>query len=94
MTQRDLFERFREPLAPCDPHVDERDKPRLSGQCETILRLLEAGPRTNAELAAVSLKYSGRISDLRKAGYRIEPENLGGGLWRYQLLEGRCDVLQ
>jgi len=87
--QLDLFERFREPLAtppPREPRVPEADRPRLSGQCQRILELLRRGPCTNVELAEVSLKYSGRISDLRKRGYRIEPTNLGGGLWRYELL--------
>jgi hypothetical protein len=88
--QLDLFERFREPLAPCDPHLDERDKPRLSGQCETILRLLEAGPRTNAELAAVSLKYTSRISDIRAAGYGVTCQRLEGGVTLYRL-GGRTD---
>jgi hypothetical protein len=93
MTQRDLFERFVEPLAapePCDPHVAEADKPRLSGQCAAILALLRAGPRTNAELAAVSLKYTSRLSDLRAAGYEITCQRLEGGVTLYRL-GGRID---
>lgn len=93
MTQRDLFERFREPLAapePCDPHVAEADKPRLSGQCAAILAMLEAGPRTNAELAAVSLKYTSRVSDIRAAGYDVTCQRLDGGTTLYRL-GGRSD---
>lgn len=47
-------------------------RPRLSDQCRAILARLKEGPATNRELAAYALKYSGRISDLRKAGYCVE----------------------
>lgn len=86
--QRDLFERFREPLLdpqPCDPHVLEADKQRLSGQCQVILDLLRAAPRTNVELAAVSLKYTSRVSDLRAAGYDVMCDRSKGGTTLYRL---------
>ena len=47
---------------------------RLSDQCERILNLLQDrgtnGVRT-AELAAIALKYTGRISEIRGAGHDI-----------------------
>ena len=48
---------------------------RLSRQCQTILTLFESrGDRgvTTSELAEIALKYSSRISDLRKAGHDVE----------------------
>lgn len=72
-TQRDLFDRFREPLV--EPiSAPEEDRPRLEGQNAAILERLRRGPATNHELAAISLKYTARISDLRiKGGYDIPP---------------------
>ena len=59
-------------LTPIDGHVQApAEQKRLSGQNAAILARLEQGPATNRELAAVSLKYTGRLSDLRAAGYRV-----------------------
>jgi hypothetical protein len=73
--------------APCDPHVVEQDKPRLTGQNQVILLRLRQGPATNVELADLALKYSGRISDLRAAGYTIICHRGERGLNIYQLKE-------
>ncbi len=73
-------------IEPCDPNVDPRDAGRLSDQCRTILALLQDRPRSNVELAAVGLKYTSRISDLRKAGCRIEAKR-NGATWTYTLKE-------
>lgn len=60
-------------VVPRDPNVTEvPDKRRLSGQNAAILARLRQGPATNAELAAISLKYTSRNSDLRRAGYPVE----------------------
>lgn len=48
------------------------EAPRLSNQCRLILERLKLGNATNRELAELSLKYTGRISDLRAAGYDIK----------------------
>jgi|GEM_PF-6891011 hypothetical protein len=53
---------------PAAPPVERR---RLSGQCLAMLSRLRQGRATNTELATMSLKYTGRISDLRKAGHDI-----------------------
>lgn len=58
-------------LAPTDPNVRPADVPRLTGQNAAVLDRLKRGPATAAELAALSLKYTSRISDLRAAGYKI-----------------------
>lgn len=61
------------------------DQPRLQGQNLAIFEALKSGPKTNKELAAISLKYTSRISDIRAAGFAVECERLGGGLSRYRL---------
>jgi hypothetical protein len=68
------------------PPVERR---RLSGQCMDMLRLLRRGRVTNTALSKISLKYTGRISDLRKAGYDIrcvERDRASGLSW-YELHE-------
>ena len=69
-----LFDRMNpEPVLPRDTHViDPAECKRLSGQSRRILTRLQQGPASNAELAAISLKYTSRISDLRAAGYHVE----------------------
>lgn len=62
-------------IAPCDPHVtDPAEAKRLSRQCQAILDLFLQNPEnqvSNFEMAAVCLKYTGRISDIRAAGYTV-----------------------
>ena len=72
---------------PCDPHVQQQDRPRLTGQNAEILFMLRQRPHTNDELAAVARKYTSRISDLRAAGYTIRCDKLHGGLTIYVLEE-------
>lgn len=59
-------------MDPTDPKLKTAEKPRLAGQCDRILQRLRDGPATNAELAHLSLKYTSRISDLRKHGYHVQ----------------------
>ncbi len=73
------------PIGAIDPHALATDKPRLTGQNLEILTLLRAGPKTNTELAAVALKYTSRLSDIRAAGYAITCKRLDGGLTLYTL---------
>jgi hypothetical protein len=86
MTQPILFD---VPL-PFDIHVDPREQPRLSAQCERILARLQRGSASNRELAVMALNYKARISDLRKAGYTVEcfDRNHKTGLSWYRLTEG------
>jgi hypothetical protein len=64
---------------------------RLSRQCLAILELLRERDRTNDELSRVARKYTGRISELRQAGYGITPitHNHSTGLVTYRLTEDR-----
>ena len=84
MSQPSLFDNP-QALHAADPNIDPADEPRLSAQCRTILARLQAGPATNAELAAIALKYTSRISDLRKAGYSVSNKRQSGGVTVYTL---------
>jgi hypothetical protein len=57
-------------------HIETRGpadaRPRLSRQATQVLERLQRGPASNRELSAISLKYTGRISDLRANGYVVE----------------------
>ena len=64
----------------------------LSRQTREILDRLRLGPALNTELAKIALKYTGRISDARDAGYTIRCTRLAGGLMRYELLDAPAPV--
>jgi DNA-binding CsgD family transcriptional regulator len=69
-----------------DHSVPVRDKPRLTDQCNRILEILRNGRATNKELAAVAMKYTSRISDLRKNGHDVRMvERREGGITVYEL---------
>jgi len=64
----------------------EADSPRLDSQCDRMLARLKLGPATNIELAAFSLKYTSRITDLRQLGHNITCSKGQGGLTVYRLM--------
>jgi hypothetical protein len=66
---RDLFD-VEEPI-PVNTSVVAEEAPRLSKQCRAILDRLQLGPASNSELASIALKYTGRVSEIRKAGHDI-----------------------
>ena len=49
----------------------KQEKARLSKQCAMILGRLAEGPATNWLLSTLSLKYTGRISELRQRGHDV-----------------------
>ena len=76
LTQADLFIGGAATPGPAPVLTTARSLPRaerkrLTGQNAAILARLEQGAATNHELAALSLKYTSRLSDLRAAGYRV-----------------------
>ncbi|MHB8953525.1 MAG: hypothetical protein ACYC4U_11195 [Pirellulaceae bacterium] len=75
-------------IAPRDTHVEKEERPRLSGQNLAILERLQRGPATNRELAAISLKYTSRVSDLRAAGYNVAlvARDRATGVTMYELI--------
>jgi hypothetical protein len=68
--QLSLFDAPRN-IVPRDTHVEREERPRLVGQNLAIYERLKRGPATNFERAEISLKYTSRVSDLRKAGYTV-----------------------
>jgi hypothetical protein len=68
---RESFARKADAIPPRDPKVTAAEAPRLSGQNAAILARLRRGVATNKELAGIALKYTSRLSDLRKAGYAV-----------------------
>jgi hypothetical protein len=97
MTQDALFDRFgfvsapMPEVPPADSHVtDPPEIERLGGQNFRVLARLRKGPVTNTELATIALKYTSRLSDLRKAGYVISCEslNMATGVTTYRLVGG------
>lgn len=72
---------------PCDPTVPAEARPRLSRQCRLILDRLARGPALNTELVGIAMKYTSRISDIRKAGFGIRCTVIDSlaGLYRYEL---------
>lgn len=81
MTQTEFdFDKPIEPIC-CEP----ADQIRLRGQNLRIFERLKLGPATNSELAGISLKYTSRISDLRRHGIAVRCIRLDGGLTRYEL---------
>jgi hypothetical protein len=50
-----------------DSHcTDPTEQSRLSGQSARILARLEQGPASNRQLAEIALKYTSRLSDVRR----------------------------
>lgn len=68
-----------------NPSVQLYDASRLRGQCLAIYRRLCEGWTTNVELAAIALKYTSRVDDLRRSGAVIDAERVSGGTWRYRV---------
>jgi hypothetical protein len=77
---------FTASVPPVDSHVLEPGEiRRLAGQNLRILERLQRGAATNKGLSRLSLKYTSRVSDLRKAGYVITAYQCHGGLTIYRL---------
>ncbi|MEX2287446.1 MAG: hypothetical protein WD648_10175 [Planctomycetaceae bacterium] len=73
-------------VPPADPLVSSIDHKRLGSQNQEILERLRRGPATNKQLAAISINFTRRISDLKKAGHRIEAKrHRQTGIWTYRL---------
>ena len=80
-----LTEKQEVPFDESKVEATKEDWERFHTQTELIIEKLRRGPATNVELAELSLKYTSRISDARKRGYKIKCKRLGGGITRYEL---------
>jgi hypothetical protein len=70
----------------------ELNGPRLSRQCAEILTLLKTGPATNHMFSGCSLKYTSRVTDLRRAGYDIrviDRNHRTGVVWYALFVNGK-----
>jgi len=77
---------FFEPPAP-NPSPIQRELRRRGKNEQRVLDRLRQGPATTLELVAVGgIRATGRVSDLRKAGFTINAEHVKDGLWRYRLV--------
>ncbi|MCE5277177.1 MAG: hypothetical protein ABFD92_16740 [Planctomycetaceae bacterium] len=70
VTRTRFGETYHVPVEPgvvqIEPHVaDAADKARLTDQNARVLERLRQGPATGVELAAISLKYTSRVSEVR-----------------------------
>lgn len=74
-------------IGPRPGAVSHIERQRLSRQCRAIIARLEQGSATNDELATIARKYTGRLSEIRQAGYdvRMIEQNHRTGLTRYEL---------
>lgn len=69
--------------------MNKETKQRASAQREAVVNALAmAGRRgvTNGDLQRISLNYTARIAELRKAGYVIDCEDQGFGTHVYRLI--------
>lgn len=69
MTQPSLFGGV--PAIRVTQAVAAVERKRLSRQCDAILARLRDGDASNHTLSDIALKYTGRVSELRQAGYDI-----------------------
>lgn len=85
-TREDLRRLIRDRVSALMPSAQAalsfEDAGALAGQSAAILKLLKqrrSQGATNSELSDISLKYTSRVSDLRKEGYLIHCRRVGGG---------------
>jgi len=68
--------------------MDKETKQRTDSHKHRILMLLRsAGDKgiLNTELSKIALRYNARLQELYVEGYKIESQELGGGLTKYIL---------
>lgn len=68
--------------------MNQDTKQRASAQRESVVKAMAVAGRrgiTNGDLQRISLNYTARIAELRKAGYGIEAEDQGFGTYVYRL---------
>lgn len=68
---------------PVDPSVLREDKGRLTNQTLRVIERLQHGPAFNHELLGVSSRFSARLFDATKRGWKFGKKNCGNGVWLY-----------
>ncbi len=79
-------ERNQPPAIPLNSTVGPSDVVRLSDQHHAILARLRQGPATGPQLAAIAIRYSARLNEL-KALHPWLKRPIGGGQWEYRLVD-------
>lgn len=81
--QHELFDETGNANSLGDPVQDKR----LNRQQAAVLERLQQGPATNMDLIPISTRFSSRIYELRKAGWRIETDYIdkAKGITQYTL---------
>lgn len=87
MTQPSLFDVVRVPRQRAETPVTV-ELARRERNLDRVLARLKQGPATTMDLIAVGgARAVGRCWELRRQGYEIDVEQVGGGLYRYTLKE-------
>jgi hypothetical protein len=61
---------------------------RSGSQNDRVLKALQSGPKTTAQLQRICGKYTQRISDLRDAGWTISShKNTDNSGWTYMIVK-------
>ena len=81
MTQTTI--NFERPVPAVDPNIHPGDVSRVTGQSAAVLERLRLGPATNIELGRICMRYSARVHDLKRAGYRIRSQRVEGAVWSF-----------
>ena len=70
------------------------ERARLSNQCEVILGRLQSGRVSNGQLSLIALKYTNRISELRKQGHviKVVARDYASGIVWYALFVDGLEV--
>lgn len=75
---------------PLNPSVEEKDELRLKNQAMEIYGLLQLGPITTSEAAAIAKQYNARINEIRHAlvhkGLMIDEIEGEGGENKYEIV--------
>ncbi len=74
-----------EPAIPLNSTVEPSDAVRLSDQHHAILSRLREGPATGPQLAAIAIRYSARLNELKPLHPWLK-RAIGGGQWEYRLI--------
>ncbi len=81
-----LVDAPRPAIEPCDPNVEDEERPRLAAKCSDVLERLQQGPATGRQLEKICNRYGARLHDLKNAGYPWEKKKIDIGLWLYWLI--------
>jgi hypothetical protein len=73
-------------VSPAGPDDGAGRRPSQRDRILDLLRERGSAGATNVELNAICYRYGGRLFELRKCGFTIRTESLGGGLFKFYLM--------